>query len=303
MSLPHDNATANLVIDGLAICCFNRKHKPDPRWEIGLLRHPDHHLEIMAVRGSERRPYSIPQTARSIEFTTSRGQKPDYSTYKDGFFDVEKLDRPKRNKPPVDPDHRENYRWTLDLDDDNDCAHGKIVDIHPPSYGATVAYLDNALLYTITQTPSILYLVPEGFDPRCKSEAELERYKLGLTNDQIGADITCKTNGAIIILVDGEEIDRLDHVPGDPWHICILNMRPHDHHPPPLQGNTCDLERGDFQLYYDAVVTSKKRHEIWGFPMASQPDPTHCAASRSGRTDCNTMRVGENIDNLDDLLT
>jgi hypothetical protein len=49
MSLDHNQATANLLLDGLAICCFN----PWTRvWEVGYLRHPEHELGLDLGDGS-----------------------------------------------------------------------------------------------------------------------------------------------------------------------------------------------------------------------------------------------------------
>ena len=189
MTLPHEEATANLLIDGLAICCFNSKVTPK-RWEVGFLRHPVHNLTITAVRGGDRREHQIDTAAIKIEFKTLNGVTPDYNQFKGGFFDVEKLDRPKRKKKPADDDHKENFRWTLDLDNKDDVDHGKIKRLLRPAYGATVAYIDDALFYTNDQTPTSLYLVPEGIDPRCTPEGELENFELGMTNDQLGADTT-----------------------------------------------------------------------------------------------------------------
>ena len=101
MTLPHENATANLTIDGLAICCFNSKGTPK-RWEVGFLRRPDHHLTITAVRGDERRDFNV-EGAGVIEIKTVKGKTPDYGHYKDGFFDKGKLDRPKRKQKPGEP--------------------------------------------------------------------------------------------------------------------------------------------------------------------------------------------------------
>jgi hypothetical protein len=301
MTLQHDDATANISIDGLAICCFNHSTK---LWEIGFLRHPAHHLTITAKRGADERNYQIDQAALKIEFKTVKGLKPDFGKYKDGFFDVEKLDRPKRKKKPADDDHKENFRWTLDVDNKDDVDHGKIT-LRRPQYGATIAYLDDALFYTISQTPISVYLVPEGDDPRCKTQNELEPFELGMTNDVLGADIKCQTDGEIKIIVDGVVISHLDHKAGEPWRVCLMNMRDHhemDRDTPRFTRTTCDLEPGDFQLYYAAFKTTKSHFVIWGYPIEPAPaDP--CGAKRSGRTDCNTVRVGSTIDNLDNLLS
>lgn len=303
--LPHKDATANLSIDGLAICCFNSDRTPK-RWEVGFLRHPAHHLTISAVRGSGTpKTYPIDPAALKIEFKTVNGRTPDYGHFKDGFFDVEKLDRPKRKQKPADDDHKENFRWTLDLDDNNDVGHGRIKRLRRPIYGATVAYIYDALFYTLNQTPTSLYLVPEGEDPRILSQSELDKLELGMTNDQLGADITCKAGGEVAIVVDGVVIAHLDHKDGEPWRVCLMNMRHHQmrDHETERARTPSDLEAGDFQLYYAAIETTKPHSVIWGYPTKPQPTDCDMFTPRSGRTDCDTVRVGDDVENLDPLLT
>src|SRR5689334_6278170 len=187
--LPHDQATANLYIDGLAICCFNSKRTPK-RWEIGFLRHQDHHLMIKAVRDGDSWENEIDPAALTLEFKTIDGVTPDYDTkYPDGFFDVEILTHEKRKVKPNqgDQEHIENFRWTLDLNDKVDVDHGRIKKLVRPGYGATVAYLDDAVFYTQDEISANVFLVPAGEDPRGLSDADLEArgWKLGLTNDQL----------------------------------------------------------------------------------------------------------------------
>ena len=41
MSLDHEKAKANFMVDGLAICCFNPRARI---WELGYMRHAEHEL-------------------------------------------------------------------------------------------------------------------------------------------------------------------------------------------------------------------------------------------------------------------
>lgn len=310
----HDKATANLTVDGLAICCFASKSEPK-RWQIAFLRQPDHALRITIDPGDGGKPdhIEVDKDASRLEIRTVKGRTPDYGEHPHGFYDKGKL-KENRKKKPSGQDAKENFRWALDLQDKDDVKHGKIKLKRPEGYGVTLAYIDDALFYTCNQTSSNLYMVPWGVDPNLWPE-KLKEWELGMTNDQLGADIECEDDGGIIILVNGVEKKRLHSRPGKPWQICLMNMRPHHMdergkaggHGETAARDGGKLEKGDFHLYYDAIETSDGLFAVWGYPMrwaAPRAESRDCgmAYDKSGRTDCDSVWLGGDNTSLEFLL-
>lgn len=296
MSLDHENATANLLLDGLAICCFN----PQARmWEVAYLRHPEHELGLDLGDGSD--PRIIPREARVIRVETVNGETPDYEgEFPLGFLDRGRVPDRKRDQAGMSTDEKENFRWAMNLDEGADLPHGQITLKRPP-YPVMMAYISDAVFYAAALTPKNLFLLPLADDPAMMSATTLNQHLYGKTADQIGADIKCAPGGGIKITIDGEELPLLPHKPGSPWQIMLMNMRPfmiddggHKHmdiaapaaaaqqSSPAETDAGSDLEQGDFQIYYDALDVSGEEYSLWG----------HRSHKLSGRTDCNTPWVG-----------
>jgi len=281
MTLPHNEATATIIIDGLAICCFNRR---DKKWDLAFLHHPNPpaHRLILQVDGHRE---NLPQVPGLLTFETVNGHFP--NGFPDGFFD----NGPIRNRrvPPATPEEEENFRWVMDLEDPHDVNHGNVT-LKKPRFPVTRAYVEDAVFYTSARSPKELILVPEGEDPNQTANPTF----YGRTNDEISADIFCDAGGQVVISVDGKEIRRLDHRPKNPWRICLTHLCAE--HPNP-KGR---FEKGDFHLFYDVLNITGNRHVLWGEPAHSLMSCT--VASESGRTDCDTVRLG-NTDTLDALFT
>lgn len=285
MLLPHNEATATITIDGLAICCFNRG---DKKWDLAFLHHPHPpaHRLILLVDGHRE---NLPQQPGLLTFETVNGHFP--TGFPDGFFD----NGPIRNRrvPPATPEEEENFRWVMDLEDPHDVNHGNVTLKKPdPSFPITRAYIQNAVFYTSRRSPDDLILLPDGQDPNQTPNPTI----YGKTNDEMSGDIFCDAGGQVVIKVDGNEIRRLDHRPGKPWTICLTHMCPLL----PVRPGT-RFEKGDFHLFYDVLNITGNRHALWGKP--NTPSAMSCAeANHSGRTDCDTVRLG-NTNNLDALFT
>src|SRR5215216_1797199 len=109
MSHDHQNATARLTIDGLAICCFNRKQQ---LWEVGYMRHCDHELVLNPGNGS--RPLVISRGARVIRIETENGETPDYEKqFPLGFLDGGPVPDRKSDWDNLPIDKKENFRWAM----------------------------------------------------------------------------------------------------------------------------------------------------------------------------------------------
>jgi len=284
MSVDHENATANLLIDGLAICSFNAGAR---RWEVGYMRHPKHQLGLDLGNGSD--PLIIPREARVINIETVDGVMADYEgEFPLGFFDGGPVPDRTRDQSGMNTDEKENFRWTMNLDEGADVPQGRIM-LKPPPYPVTMAYISDAVFYTAALTPKNLFLLPLGADPSTMSEAVLDKHLYGKEADQIGADVHCAAGGGIKVTIDGEELPPLPHKPGSPWKIMLMNMRPFMMHNAAHEkmdivetDGIFDLEQGDFQIYYDAVNVTGEKFSLWG----------HRSHMFSGRTDCNPTWVG-----------
>ncbi|HZI49563.1 MAG TPA: hypothetical protein VFD75_17330, partial [Pyrinomonadaceae bacterium] len=163
MSLEHETATANLLIDGLAICGFNERNH---MWEVAYMRHPQHELHLDL--GDESALRTIPRDARVIKIETVKGETPDYEhQFPLGFFDGGPPNRT-RNANGMSTDEKENFRWAMNLDDGTDVPHGKI-KLKPPPYPVTMAYISNAVFYSAALTPRDMYLIPLETNPAIMS--------------------------------------------------------------------------------------------------------------------------------------
>jgi len=278
MSLEHEKATANLLIDGLAICGFNER---DRVWEVAYLRHPQHELGLDL--GDDSDVVKIPRDARVIKIETVKGRTPDYDhEFPLGFFDRGQVPDRTRDPHGMSTDEKQNFRWAMNLDEGADVPHGKI-KLKPPPYPVTMAYISDAVFYSAALTPRNMYLIPLRNNPAMMSQTALNRDLYGKTADEIGVDITCAAGGGIKVTIDGEELPLLPHKPGNPWKMMLMNMRPflsggHHHMAVATTSTGANLEQGDFQIYYDSLDVTGEKYSLWGHP----------SQMFSGRTDCNT---------------
>src|SRR5258706_309351 len=296
MSLDHQNATANLLIDGLAICGFDARARV---WKIAYLRHPEHELSL--DRGDGKKLLTIPREARVIRIETLSGETPDYEVdFPLGFYDGGLVPDRKRDEATMTVSEKENFHWAMNLDEGVDVPHGRIT-LKPPPYPVTIAYISDSVFYAAELTSKNLFLLPRADKPASMSEVALGQYLYGKTADQIGVDIKCSAGGGIKITIDDKELPVLPHRSGSPWKMMLMNMRPfmkHDGGNPNMNmsapvetGDGSDLEQGDFQIYYDAAKVSGEEYSLWG----------HRSHMFSGRTDCNTPWVGQT--SLDGLIS
>jgi|SRR6185503_15241385 len=309
MPLPHNNATATVIMDGLGICCFNhRRHL----WEMGFLRHTQHdHKLTLHIKGVLSAPITFDPNDRDsvIRIETINGISP-YKDFPDGFFGSEPVGNRKKELTEMSVDEKENFRWAINLEDPSDeMKHGKGKLVKPHGSGVTRAFIAGAVFYTQQPGGKDLYKLTMSEDGSTMPEREFTAHKFGKTNNLTAADITCASDGAVnVIIEDGHGHSRiygpLPHRPGNPWQITLQNMRPgrvsfsgHEGHEGSHDETKTETDkrpvRGDYQLYYDAfdLVDDLKQRVLWGYPEDNQ----------SGRTDCNLVWVSES-DDLDALF-
>jgi hypothetical protein len=278
MPFEPDKATANVLIDGLSISCFNRQNGI---WEVGYLRHPLHDLILEIGNGFDA--IHIPREAKVIKLETTKGLKPDYDKeFPDGFFDRDPVKDRKLNPGVLSQDEKHNFRWAMNLDQGVDIPHGAGT-LKRPENRLTIAQISDAVFYTNRLSPDNLFLLPLSVDPAMLSTAALDQKVFGKAADEIGAAITCDLDGGITITVDGKPLMQLPHKPGNPWKINLKNMPATHHHGGNhemgnVTASAADLEQGDFQLYYESLAVSGEKHSFWGVK----------SPLLSGRTDCNS---------------
>jgi hypothetical protein len=291
MTLPHNNATARVTIDGLAICCFNRSEN---MWDVGYLHHDHVPLHTLILEIRDEAPVTIPDPTAQITFTTTNPQTPPYPGSPNGFFDPLGR-RPDRGDFPMTADDVENFRWIIDLEDQSDVPHG-MVTLRRPGFLVTRTFIHDAVFYTSKLSPNELYLAPNTNntqdDPNNMGSAALHQHLFGRTNDEIAADIFCAPgNGAVTITIPGvlAQPRVLPHRPGNPWEIRLTNLCLH-----PTAG-TRRFEIGDFHLFYDVLTITGQKQAIWGEPVVVRPLSNTAATTDrvsadlvSGRTDCDS---------------
>lgn len=278
MALNHDAATAIVVLDGLAVCCFN-KDGEDPHWQVGFLHQPHHDvtLKVSTTDNAVIVPLTSLPGARRIRIYTEGGIRPDYENeFKDGFFDNGPIDR---NVRPVTDDEVENFRWVVDLENQNELGHGR-VRLRRPTNPVVLTTIFNAVFYNKEVTPPPphhFFVLPDGVDPNLLRPNQLGDFEFGQVDDQVAGDIVCEEGGRVIIEIDGDVIASLEARPDIRYLIDFNNMRRHHE---PQRGRALDLELVDFSLYYD-LLDVERRFAMWGIPPNFN----------SGRVSCNLCRL------------
>jgi hypothetical protein len=290
MTLNHNEAIARVTVDGLAVACFNSGEK---KWDLAFLRLRDrddcHQLRLF-IEGQE---VPLPEPVGVITFGTVNGHFP--SGFPLGFFDNGPI-ADRHQKPNPGPE-TENFRWTIDLEDDDDVPHGFTgLKVPPLEVDLTRTFIHDAVFYTLNVSPQCLILVPNHVNPNPPYPSP---NLIGMTNDEIAADIFCNPGGEVFIKVDGDEIFREPHRPGNPWKICLTNLcrlpQAGQHDPP--------FRKGDFQHIYNVITINGTPHALWGDPrVAGESQCSSDALLEIGRPDCDTARLGS-IGTLDLLFS
>ncbi|MFL6332935.1 MAG: hypothetical protein ACJ754_06270 [Pyrinomonadaceae bacterium] len=304
MTLNHNQATAKVTVDGLALGCYN---KDESKWDLAYLHHPHPPLHNLGLLVDNDLIVTNPPPFRIslIEFVAVNPQTPNYPGSPNGFFDIGRI-ADRRVDPAPDDDAAENFRWTINLEDQGDVPHGN-VQLKKPPFRLTRAFINNGVFYTTALSPKNLlkasFTSDPHDDPNNMSLGDIKSHILGKTNDQIAADIFCApADGKVIIKVDGVPVVELPHRPGDPWQISLTNLCP------PTLPTGQKFEKGDFHLFYDVLNVTGQQHIIWGEPPttpapdARSPRVTIPAALVSGRADCDTVFMST-TQSLDPLFT
>jgi hypothetical protein len=267
-ALDHSDAAANISIDGLAACCFNRKSK---LWQIAVL-HLEKHEFKLSINGELQDIETGGSYPNRINISATDPIVPDYRQYPDGFW----FSGGGFHRDP-NRDNLEDFRWVLDFQNP-DFQHGSVSTKRP---SMTIISIHDTVFYTRKVTPSSYLLAPHS-----KSFAAHDCKPVGLTNDEVGADICCAEAGEVSIQIDRKRPIILTKEKA-PNSVVFTNlekaMKPGDQLPSDRVFADGMYEKGDFFLYYDLFKkTGTGFWDIFGPPGS---------INRNGKIDCDTIRA------------
>lgn len=219
----YGTAVAALSIDGLGICCFNRR---DKIWEIAFLREEKHQL-MLGIKEVDRAGKIIKDVgtfgplgpSKLIQFSVDNFSDVHLNDFPQGFF---------RAAPGFSRDGDENYdfRWIVDFVEKN----GGFKKLKKPAFVVTIVRIPNALFYTKRVTTDSVLIAPDD-----STDPEKDGTVLGRTNEVVGAALYAKpisTGQKFIHIQHAQDttttpeplVDPLPQVPGHLYEISLTNL-------------------------------------------------------------------------------
>jgi hypothetical protein len=289
----------DLKIDGLGICCFNKKVTGNYKWEVAFLRFGDHELEItVELPGSKPETKEVPKGVKKLNFIVQKPSQAPYQLFTDGYF-VFPMDFSRKDLQaeafglPVDSD----FRWVVDFVDPK-IGHGEYDGLitkqeNPSRVDVTLATIPGALFYTETVTGDAVLLSPK------KKNNPNHGTVFGPTNEIIGACIFAETDGEVKIVGDPTGYMKdivLPYAEGYINPVSITNME--------KRKKIADISKrpakfryakGDFHRYYDVIKVKLEKQELWA--------PAKETNERGRLGDCHSVMVNSAIvDTLEPLV-
>lgn len=306
--LPNSTATpvAKLLIDGLAVCCFDRRVLSARHWEVAFMRDSGHHFEIgvteKTLEGSvviAHDPYTVPDSLVTLDITVDNGSNDHYSQYEEGYYCTDStFDR--------DVSHNHNdFRWVVDFIG-HEVRHGEFDGLKPKSAypdraDVTLLSVPNSLCYTEKLNTSPVIILPRALNDPCEGTV------FGHTNEQVGMIVSAETPGKIKIKGrhrDGTMIiiKDLAYKAGQFYEIVFTNMdivkrQAVLENTGKRADNMNDrsvknYERGDFEYFYNLIGVTGEEKALWGDKSVHH--------GRLG--DCHAVMVNSTIQTLEPLL-
>lgn len=227
MSADVAHTFARLLIDGLAICYFNRiSFEEKPFWEVAFLRYKDHELKIkvdVVEQGSPdenevyEREYKISREVNTIDFIVDDGSSTQYETFKDGYVrSPEKFSRACGD--------RYDFRRVVNFVGE-DLPHGEFFGMRTgrdSRVKVTLVRIPHSLFYTHRPTEDYVILAH-------KRRTDLRNgFIYGPTNELIGAMIyASKPGGGKIVVGNGAGGDKCE-VTSEENKNCVIDLPPLD---------------------------------------------------------------------------
>lgn len=239
MPLDHTKATATVSVTGLALGCYNRITR---NWEVALLRHPRHVLNIDVTKQTPDGPAKMRfqvDSNHSIFVDAKDAITPSDPLYTNGAeFN--------RQAAVDDP---EDLRWIVDLE--KEFNNGEQVVLKRPDFPVTPMYVSQP----------VLYANPYIFDDTeiVNLEDINDVRPFGQLSEGGNADIACRDGGAVILRIVGPlgfDIE-LTHSGGSTHLIEVDNTCPDS----PV--GTSGGPSSDFKLYYSIVEdTGREKFDL-----------------------------------------
>lgn len=295
---------ANLVIDGLAVCCFNRINPSNRYWEVLFLREGNHEFKIVVkkmnlqsgmISGEPDPPYTVPGTLTGLSISMDHGSNACYEQYGEGYYRPDSSFSRKGGDNPID------FRWVLDFVDPKEVPHGTFDGLRPHSTnpkldGVTLLKAPYSLFYTQDVAQNLVIMLPRELTEKDLSEG----FVFGHMNDLIGACVHAQTPGRVKIKgrdSKGTEIiiKDLPYEEGYYYEIAFTNMEMLEMEmlsadagllaTHPSQEKVKNYKQGHFQLIYEVIGVTGPEQALWGLPQMT--------TARLG--DCHSVRVNSSV--------
>ena len=314
---------ANVIIDGLGICCFNDTNSQNKFWEVAFLREKKHLLKINAG-GKE---YEISPDVKTIDFLVNDGSNEPYDTFKKGYFEVGK-------EFYRTCGHESDFRWVPNFVGD-EVPHGKFIKLR------TRAENRNRIPVTLVRIPYAVFLthsVTKDFVILAATRSKDPRHGqvFGATNEVVrGSMYATKPTGLKIMVGNGgggracelnsEKIDNcvidVPYKAGEILRVELTNMdEPKKSFmeaaakadvraivPPsrsvPERLKVRNFLVGDFSHYYNVIDVEGSELTLWASKREQSGPSTKDRRGLNRLGDCNLVRVeSDEINSLEPLL-
>jgi len=252
---------AELVIDGLSVCCFNSTNA-ERFWEVAYPRPDNHelHITIQRLNGAGQ-PVGQPVTHRidalvnRISISLTNGSLEHYNQFPHGG-----PADPEFHRRAADND-RHDLGWLIDLKG-HELGHGNFLRLMPkhPSRPLSLANIRHSLFCVLKPEDEEVRI-----SPRSKNKPNAPHsFPLGRTNTEVVGVLLATRPGEIRFDFLPEGLNRIDPLPHDQntrYHIDIINSDTLDaQHEPPWV-------KGDLYLFYDKVIAVDGiQKDLWAIP-------------------------------------
>jgi len=253
---------AELVIDGLAVLCFNQSRN---YWEVAYPRKGHHKLRIkIEALDADDLPIDAPlvyeevdHSVRSFNISLTDGSETHYDEFPEGGPRADDFDRstPDENDP-------NDLGWMIDLAGD-ELGHGNFQGLKPshPSRPISLARIRHSLFCTLKPEDEDVKIAPrDANDPD-------EGTVLGRTNTEIVGVLLANGPGEIKFEFDPPgsfAVDPLRYEENKRYRIEIINEDDE------LHETTKGFVRGDLRLFYDDIIeVDGEPQDLWARPSTS----------------------------------
>jgi hypothetical protein len=264
-SAPGNMRAAELIIDGLAVLCFNSINS-EKFWEVAYPRRQQHELTITVQRldaadqpvgPSEQHP--VPETVRSFNIFLSNGSLVHYDLFPQGG-----PANPTFNRNAAGNDTHD-LGWMIDVAGP-ELQHGNFVRLLPPHPGRPVslARIRHSLLCTLKPEDEDVRISPRNRnDPTA-----LGSFLLGRNNTEIVGVLLASGPGEIRFESDGAplNIEPLPYDENRRYRIEIINEDILNSEPNGI------FVKGDLRFLYDTVIeVDGEPKDLWARPVPIEP--------------------------------